>query len=458
MFLKRMVFLIVIMQFGILFAQTTFDAIRIRSGTLGFGARTLAMGGNGVASAEDYSALYWNPAGLAALRQNQFSGELSHLQFNNKASFQGDYTDMSDNFTRLRSLGLAIPLPTTRGSLVLALGYNFVQDFDEYLFFNGFNRNSNGLQFELENPNGVYQWYDFDKDVDQSEELSIGGGIHQWSVGGAIALSPNLDAGIALNFWRGKEDYYLQFKQEDSENLYADYPADFFSYTLNQNLITRYNAFSLKLGGIFKLNEAMQMGMAIEFPTTFTVKEEYSSSDELVFDDGFVDAVDYEPGEWEYEVKTPYRFDAGIGIQSEYIKLTAGGTYQDWTQTKFQAPEYAALDEDYSQLLEENRFFRSDFRATIDYHLGGELRSPENNIFLRAGYAVHPSPYKDATSEMAKTYYTGGIGFKVGTNAYLDITYVRGNWKRESEDIYTPGGTLEKITENRVFLGIRYNF
>ena len=37
--------------------------------------------------------------------------------------------------------------------MVLALGYNYVRDFDDYLYFRGFNPMSNGLEFELADEN-----------------------------------------------------------------------------------------------------------------------------------------------------------------------------------------------------------------------------------------------------------------------------------------------------------------
>ena len=458
--MKKMIILFMVLFLGLQNApsQTSADAVRIRQNEIGFGARALAMGGNGVALANDYSALYWNPAGLASLKQGELFADFSHLQFGNQAIFAGSLSDVDENFTRLRSLGMAVPLPTTRGSFVLAFGYNFVRDFDEYLYFNGVNPLSNGLEFELEDANGNYQWYPFDKDVKQTEELTDEGGLHQWSFGTAIAMSPNFDLGISANFWRGKDNYDFMFFQQDDANRYSTFPGDFESYTVRQNLITDFSAFNLKLGGMFKLNRAMRLGIAVEFPTTFTVTENYSSSDELVFDDGYVDAVEDEPGEWQYQVKTPYRLDAGIGVNSGLLKLTAAATYQDWSQTRFVKPEHASLDEDYGSLLEENRFIRQDYRETLNYHLGGELALPGSNMYLRGGYAVYPSPLKDANSDMDKKYYSGGVGFKISPNVRLDATFLRGNWSRQSEDSYTPGGTLEEITENRVFLGIKYNF
>jgi long-subunit fatty acid transport protein len=449
--------MVLVLCYSIL-GQTAGDAVRIRFDELGFGARNLAMGVNGVVSADDYSAIFWNPAGLASMKNSQFMGEFSHLRFSNEATFSNNLNSMEESFTRLRTAGLAVSLPTTRGSLVLGLGYNFVRDFDDYLFFSGFNSRSNGLEFELQDDNGVYDWYPFDRDVFQTEEVISEGGLHQWSFAGAVAISPNVDVGATMNFWSGREEYGLRFNQQDSENFYNVYPGDFESYELNQSLVTEYRAFSLKLGGKFKLNRAVNLGMAMEFPTTFRIIENYSSNDALIFDDGFIDEVEFEPGEWEYRVKTPYRFDAGVGFNAENILLNGSITYRDWSETRFEKPKELPLDSDYAALLDENRNIQRDYRATINYHLGGELRFPNNNLSLRGGYAVYPSPLKDATSELDKKVYSGGVGLKIGRNTFIDATYLRSNWSRGSEDDFTPGGTLEEITENRILLGLRFNF
>ena len=458
--MKKQLFLIMTISFlasqG--FSQSAWDAVRIRQNETGFGARTLAMGGNGVAIGGDYSSIFWNPAGLASLKHSEFLGEFSHLRFSNSATFYNTLSNADESYTRLRSLGLAFSFPTTRGSLVMALGYNFVRDFDEYLYFNGFNRMSNELEFLLQDENGNYNWYGFDQNIHQEEEVTDNGGLHQWSFGGAVALSPNFDAGITLNFWNGKDNYNFSYYQEDVDNIYNIYPGDFHSYKLNQNLITDYKAFSLKLGGMFKINQAAQIGLALETPTTFSVKDNYASSDELVFDDEYVDALEYEPSQWEYKVKTPYRFDAGIAFKAENINLTAAATYRDWTQTRFEKPDFAVYDSSYNSLLNENFVIQDKYRETINYHLGGELLFPNSNLIIRGGFAYYPSPLKDASPDFNKKVYSGGIGLKIGKNSVLDVTYLRGNWKRESEDSYTPGGTFEEVTENKLLLGIRYQF
>ena len=46
--------------------------------TFGLGARTMGMGGAFLAVADDFTTLYWNPAGLAQIRKFELFGSLSH--------------------------------------------------------------------------------------------------------------------------------------------------------------------------------------------------------------------------------------------------------------------------------------------------------------------------------------------------------------------------------------------
>jgi long-subunit fatty acid transport protein len=448
--------LIGLTSFG--FSQSAFDAIRIVQDEMGFGARALGMGGAYTCVANDYSAIYWNPAGLADVKYSEFFGELSHLNFQNEATFANTLTDDSENYTHLRSLGLAIPLPTSRGSFVIGIGYNRVKDYDQNLFFTGYNNISNDLGFNLEDQQGNTDTYYFDRNVQQTEQIIDEGGLNQWSFGAAIALSPNFTAGLTANIYRGKDEYLFTFTQEDIDNNYNVFPGDFDMYQLNQTLITDYSAFNLKFGGMFKVNRNVKIGAAIGLPTTFSLHETFNENDLLVFDDGFEDPVDYGTAEFDYDVKTPMHFDGGISFSNQNITLAASMRYRDWSQTKFDIPDNQLNDPDYRYLLDLNPIIRQDYRATLQYNLGGEIYLQGLNSKLRGGYSVYPSPLENALSDMDKKFISAGIGFKVDRNVNLDVTYLRGSWKQESEDSYTPGGTLEDITLNKFFIGLSYNF
>lgn len=440
-----------VFSFG--YGQGAPDAVRIVQDETGFGARALAMGGAYSGLANDYSAIYWNPAGLAGLRRSQFFGEVSHLNFNNNASFNQTVTDETRNYTRLGSLGLAFSLPTQRGSFVIALGYNRVKDFDQHLNFSGFNPRSNGLTFVFDNTE-----YPFDKDVYQSEQVSEEGALDQWSLGAGVALSPKVDAGFSATYWKGRSDYQFSFYQEDREDIYNQFPGDFYSYALNRTIQADYSALGFKLGGMFKLVKGVKLGGAVGFPVTFTVKETYQQNDLLVFDNGDEDPLEGAPGVFEYKVKTPFHFDGGVSLSAGILTLSGNARYRDWSQTKFDVSEDLLKHPDYAGFLEENQIIRQDYRETIQYNLGGELFLPGLNMLLRGGYALYPSPLKNAPEDLDKQFYTAGLGFLLDRSISLDLTYLRGFWKQESVDEFTPGGTLEEIASNKVLIGMTYRF
>ncbi|NIV16416.1 MAG: hypothetical protein GWN62_35735 [Aliifodinibius sp.] len=437
------------------YTQSARDAVRILENEIGLGTRALGMGGAYVGLADDYSAIYWNPAGLAAVKHSQFVGEVSHLNFNNTATFSNEVTDQSQNYTRLRSLGMAFPLPTLRGSLVFALGYNRVKDFDQNLQFSGFNPRSNGLVFNIND-----EPFEFDENVYQFERVVDEGGLNQWSLGAGIALSPNFTAGATATIWDGDDDYEFTFFQEDRNNIYDGTPGtmNYHSYQLNRAIQADYEAFGLKLGGMFELANGLKLGTAIQFPVTFTVHETFAENDLLVFDDGFEDPFEYPTNEFEYKVKTPFQFDGGASFNSRLLTLSGDVRYRDWSQTKFDVPDEFLADQDYVELLEENKVIRTNYRATLQYNLGGEIFLPGLRSKLRGGYAVFPTPFEDASDEMDKKYFTGGISFLIDRYVSLDFAYLRGSWKQESEDDLTPGGTFEDITTNKVLVGLVYKF
>ena len=128
--MKKVIFLFVITICFNLNAQFAEDAAALLDNQYGFGAKSIAMGSAFTAVSDDYSAIYWNPAGLAQIKKMEFYAGLSHLSYDSDATYLGNQTNSSANFTKLSSIGLVFPVPTYQGSLVFALGYQRVKDFD----------------------------------------------------------------------------------------------------------------------------------------------------------------------------------------------------------------------------------------------------------------------------------------------------------------------------------------
>ena len=435
---------------GMVSGQSAYDAIHITENEEGFGMRALAMGGAYTALANDYSGIYWNPAGLSFVKKTGIYAEMSHLQFSNDALYMGNPTSNNQGFTKLKSLGFVMPLPTNQGSFVIAGGFSRVLDYDDHLYFEGFGDISNDIGFEIEDDNGDIYFYPFDQGVYRQEEVRSEGGLRRWSLGGAIALSPNFTIGLTTSLVRGKEEYIYGYSQFDDDNLYNEYPGDFDEYTVNQYLQSEYLALNLKLGGMVDLNNMFKVGGVITFPSKYYVEETHSFSDNLFFDDGTNDPTE-DSGNWDYHVKTPFIFDAGIAFTNKLITLSAATRYRDWSQTRFEVSDFEFDD----SIVGENNYLARNYDQVLEYRLGGEITLPGLNTKLRAGYTLIPSPLRDSNDE--RITYSAGISFKVDKNVNLDFSYLNRDWTRNSWDIYTPAGVQENIKTHKVLVGLTYN-
>jgi len=375
-----------------LIAQTPQEAVYFLHDESGVGIKAQSMGNAYVGLANDYSAIYWNPAGLTQLEMSEIDGSLYHLKYNNSATYLGSTILDDRTFTKLNSLGLAYKFPTSRGSFVLAFGFNRFKNYDEFLYFSGFSQDSVNIGFELEDDEGNVGFYPFSKNVQRTEEIRQDGNLGAWSFGGGLQLSPNFAIGITFDFFSGRNQYMLDFFQEDVDNNYDQYPADYDAYEVYDRITSNFSGWGVKIGSMLHLTDDLRAGLTVELPRSMTIFETYSSTDVLYFDDGYGSEADLGSGEWEYVIRYPYKFSGGASLDMGPFTFAGSFDYRDWTQVKFDVPEGRSFSDDYQSLVDDNKFFPTSFRATLGWAAGGELRVPGTGLQLRAGYRVVPSP------------------------------------------------------------------
>ncbi|UCE18107.1 MAG: outer membrane protein transport protein [Gemmatimonadota bacterium] len=374
----------------------------------GSGARAMGMGGAFLAVADDYSALYWNPAGLAQIPRLEISGSLSHDRMRNNATYYGFGMKDSQSKTRLNALGLAYPLPTVRGSLVLGLGYNRLSSFDNLLTIN-----SNRMPTQY---------------VDALETES--GGLSAWSIGGAIDVSPSLSLGGALNIWTGDDRYTWDYLVSDTQDPFRDYR---YLDTIDGD----YSGVGLKFGALLRARRYASFGLTVTSPVTFTVKEFWTQQTDTLF------FRYYDEGEFEYEITTPYRVGLGGSIAFRHLTLAADVEYVDWTQTEYKSPYW---------MISDNWVFKNSYREVYTYHMGAEYAIPRSDVTLRAGYYNDPLPRNDGRIQRDRDYVTVGAGFLVDNTVKIDVAVVHGLWEKTTDNL------TEKIQADRVFLSMAYRF
>jgi long-subunit fatty acid transport protein len=386
------------------------EPINIIGQPVGIGARALGMGGAYVAAADDYTAVYWNPAGLALIRKMEVNLALSHTRHRDEASAAGITVEDRMSQTRLNAAGLVVPVPTYRGSLVFAFGYHRPKTFDNSFSFKWFNPTPNDRVTQ--------HWNEFEE-----------GYLDVWSVGGAIDLSPNLSVGGALNVWGGKNDYQWALREFDTENLYT------FRQGIDEdNITTSVKASELKAGALFRLGDLIRLGATVTLPRTYTFSEDWSTSSKTDFDDGSSD-LQGNSGSYEYKLNFPFVFSAGACLR--LLNLTASGEleFTDWSQVKYSSDPPVA---EYTR-TEANLFIHENYRATTSAKVGAEFTLPATGIQLRGGLALVPSPLRNVSSEYDRKYFSLGLGVLLDKQLKLDLSWTRGMWTqttpRLTEDV-----------------------
>lgn len=455
-------------------AQFPEDALRFATPGPGIGARALGMGNAYTGVANDFSALYWNPAGLAQMQYGEFSFGLSQLNHRNTSTFFDEQVSSSNNTTALNSLGLALPVEVRRGSLVFGFGFQRHGSYTTGLEFEGFNPFSSIIQAyaadstsypsnitlpeELklaiaDTNTGLFNSPIRDR-VLQAGQVLEGGGVNHWSFGGAIDIARNLSVGATLTYASGSYTYDRTYTERDARNVYAVFPFDFDELTIDDYVESDLSGFGATLGLLYRDPERFRFGVAVKTPMTYAVNESYSTTARATFDNNDVAPADgpyVDEGGVEYDVVTPWVFSAGASaIVLRDLLLSADIEFTDWTQTEFaDAP---------STLIAKNKEIKRLFRATANLRGGLEYNIRDLGVRLRGGFLYAPSPFSGDPSEYDRKTATGGLGFLLGETTMLDLAYAHSWWRGFRSNYDGPSVVNEDIKTNTVFATFSYRF
>jgi long-subunit fatty acid transport protein len=406
---------------------------------VGIGTKAISMGGAFVAIADDYTATYWNPAGLAQIQRMEMLGSMSHLMLDTKAEYSGQELVDETTSTKFNSFGFVMPYPTYRGSLVFAFGYNNIGGFDRGL---AIKRNVN-VDVVTDTEESYYNEY---------TEIE-NGNFTNWAFSGALDVAKNLSMGATINFIRGKNDYQeIDYFDALQNILYFDYDSE-------RNINTKYSAMSLKLGALYRLGILGRLAATLTTPIKYKASENYKDKIEYFdnYDPIYEDyiEIDRSNSEWDYTIKVPYQFGVGAAF-TLFPNLVVSGdiVYCDWSQMRY---ETEPPDSGFSK-ADANLLIKQEYRATAEIHAGAEFTVPFINMQLRAGFFNKPLPYKDATFSSDRKYLTAGVGLLLDKQVKFDLAVLRGWWKDESyfsDDIPLLTENIE-VTKFLATLAVRF--
>jgi len=399
-----------IFGFSPLAAQDINEAVTMED--LGFterlaaGARAAGMAGAYTAAGDDVYALFYNPAGLARVRRIDFSTGFQSSLGEVKNLFYGSPGQTEFSATTLNAVAAAYPVPTYRGSLVVAGGVQRMMSSELDLLNDGYNSSTDTFDRYL---------------------LQQSGSIYSYAIGVGYDISPLISLGLTGFLMDGTINALTQFN--------VDYPGPLQTGELETETVVDdaevdLDGYGMVLGIQYHPHRLLHFGFAVTTPIPIdleggavqqTVEYLYNDQDNF-YEDQFIIQSEY---------TLPFRFDTGVSFTLPNLVVDFDLGYSDWKQAN-------AND---VRLKDEN--LESIFRSVLDLRVGAELLVPNTPLRVRAGYALTPyalerlqadritgADLQEADIETERQTYAAGAGLLLNGVFMLDASYEYQTGKR----------------------------
>ena len=369
---------------------------------IGPGARPLGLGGTYTGIADDFSSVWYNPAGIAQVKRIETQASLSRSGYTNETSYFGNPWDGSTSNIRLNNLGFVFPIPVYQGAMSVAFGYNQLASFD---------RRTRAVA-----PDQNREWRDFD-------ELESGR-LGVWNLTAAVDVSPNLALGLGLNYYAGADDYTLTGSYLDnSQSIYTE-----------TEINTDLSGWMASVGGLLRIGRYARVGAMFQPPMSMLLEEDW------VFDN--------DAGFFDYRMTYPAVMRAGASFAPGRWLLAADIEYRDWETMEFRSePPFSGVSK-----AEANQQIKNTYNATTRVSIGGEYLFPVYGLRARAGYSFEPSAYDDVgAGDDNHGIFSLGAGVLVDRSVMLDFGYRMTSYRENITD-----GLTEDVRSSTALFTLSY--
>ena len=337
-------------------------------------ARYSAMAGSMGALGGDASVLNTNPAGLGVFITDDVSASLAINSNKSTASLAGKSTSQNTSKVNLGSANGVLSFQTKENSAwkFVNVGINYVtQNVNDKLQSPG---NANITQAII--PQGQTSPSDYNifeghlyETIGHRSKLNLG-------IGGNY--DNKIYIGAAVNFSSVNIEQYDEVKVSSLNTRTSKY------FTKqNTPYIEEGDGFSLSLGVIGKLSNAVRLGAAIESPTWYSIDREYNYY-------GLNGSVLSING---YTENRTFRTPTKLTLSGAFIPNKHFAFNVDY-RVDLGKPNFGGGAAD----VQLNNFYESTYKAQHEVRIGGEYRI--KSFRVRGGYAFTTSPFKDHTETM----------------------------------------------------------
>ena len=337
-------------------------------------ARYSAMAGSMGALGGDASVLNTNPAGLGVFITDDVSVSLAINSNKSTASLAGKSTSQNTSKVTLGSTNGVLSFQTKENSAwkFVNVGINYVtQNVNDKLQSPG---NANITQAII--PQGQTSPSDYNifeghlyETIGHRSKLNLG-------IGGNY--DNKIYIGAAVNFSSVNIEQYDEVKVSSLNTRTSKY------FTKqNTPYIEEGDGFSLSLGVIGKLSNAVRLGAAIESPTWYSIDREYN----------FYSRNSLGLSQNSYTENRTFRTPTKLTLSGAFIPNKHFAFNVDY-RVDLGKPNFGGGAAD----VQLNNFYESTYKAQHEVRIGGEYRI--KSFRVRGGYAFTTSPFKDHTETM----------------------------------------------------------
>ena len=474
--IKNFLFLPLIVMAGFfLNAQNSLDLQRYSGYSIIGTARTIGVGGAASAIGADFGSVSLNPASLAFYRKSDLGFTAGFRNFNTQTNHIGNLNNASTanfGFSNLHfvfadasggesdklkgwAFGIGFNQLDNYYRKTEASAFNKYNSIGDYYVLLAGNTSANNLQ-ESSLPFLAYDTYYIDTinsianawvpvvdgNMQQNYSRKETGRLNSWEFNLGFNVNDKLYIGAGLGVLDVKYTSSEVLREIDTQNLYDTLYANFdridiASFEQRYRFSTSGIGVNGKLGVIFRPVDAFRIGLGLQTPTTFNLKDTYQVGMTMTQDGGTQYPKEGPEGLYQYRLRTPFRVTLGaVGFIEKTGLISFDLDYIDYSRSSlidnFNTSTFTVANRAVSQLGNS---------SAINFRLGGELRN--NQYYFRGGYANFASfwnaegeKYDDLSTYEAttgtfqvKNYKSNRQCFTIGTGyreeeIYLDFAII----------------------------------